>query len=364
MKKSFKILAVILCLCMAVSVFGACNSDNPNPSPSPTGSTERGLTDGMFHFFFDSEGREFHHYIHFYESGMYYFSDLNGNSKVIGNYEVKDETKEINYAATREDKVNEVVSTITVNKMVYFKDMDGNVVGTAGYVPADGKLYGVVWEVGMKFANEQVYEQQASDWVPTSAMGEETGVALFTYEDKDDTSCYVEINHNGTFVDMMDMMIEGTWTKDGDTYTLQDPDSSDTAKLTVNGDTATYVGYDGTTKTITLKEEKKDDGGSSSGSGYSWTCATLDGSTSKDFEIVLTGQTTCKFNFFFMQAWSYECECTVEQGENGNIITISDWTSCNGEAKSDGSASQVWGMASGWLKWQTNSDGTMTLITE
>ncbi len=361
MKKLVKVLAIMLCLVMAVSAFAACSQPD-NPDPSPSGSTEKKLTDGMFYFMFSTEGRSFHHYVHFYDNGMFYFSDLNGNSKVIGTYEVVDGEKEVNYAATREDKINEVISTTTVPKTVNFKDMSGAQVGTAGWNPADGKLYGVVWEVGMKFSNTQVYEQQAADWAPDSEMGEETGVALFVYEDKADISCYVEINHNGTFVDMMGMMIEGTWTVDGNVYTLKDAESDDTAKLTVNGDTAEYVGYDGTTMTITLKEEeKKDEGGSSSGNGYSWSCESIpDNANSKNFKITMTGATTCNFDFYFMTDWSFQCTCTTEVVDGVNIITITDWTGCNGEARDDGSsAAQVWGMASNWAKWQLNSDGTM-----
>lgn len=364
MKKLVKVLAIMLCLVMAVSAFAACSQPD-NPGPSPSGSTEKKLTDGMFYWKMDADGRSFHYYIHFYENGMFYFSDLNGNSKVIGTYEVVDGEKEINYSATREDKVNEVVSTTTVPKTVNFKDMSGAQVGTAGYNPAEGKLYGIVWEVGMKFSNTQVYEQQSADWLPSSEMSEETGVALFVYEDKADISCYIEINHNGTFVDMMGMMIEGTWTVDGNVYTLKDAESDDTAKLTINGDTAEYIGYDGTTTTITLKEEeKKENGGSSSGNGYSWSCESIaDSANAKNFNITMTGSTTCNFNFYFMTDWSFQCTCEVEQGENGNIITITDWTGCNGEARDDGSsAAQVWGMASNWAQWQLNSDGTMELV--
>ncbi len=363
MKKLLKVLAVILCLVMAVSVLGACQSDNPNPSPSD--STEKSLTDGMFLFQFDNDGRTHSFYVHFYDNGMFYYSMVSGNIKQIGYYTVVDGEQTIQYNATREDCYNEVWTTTTVNKTVKYTDIDGNELGVSYWAPELGMLYLISIPNGMNFASTQAFEQQASDWTPDSSVGTEMGVALFMYEDSTDTSCYVEINHNGTFVDMMGDLIEGTWTKDGNTYTLKDPDSSDTAKLTVNGDNATYVGYDGTTVEVSLHKEESQGGSSSGGTqatGYSWTCADA-GQVATDFSIVMKSSDVCEWSFTYMKGWTYTCN--VELDRDNMILTILDWTACDGQDRDDSSsAAQVWGMCSYWNKWQLNDDGSMNLITE
>lgn len=355
MKKVIKVLAIVLSLVMMLSAFAACGPKEPQKE-------EKKVTDGIFTFKFGNDGKDYNFYLHLYENGMFYLSELNGGAKVIGNWKLVDGEKEIEYAATRDDKVNNVVSKITVKQTLEFTNLDGENCGQAGWVPEEGKLYGLVITGGQGFGNTQVYEQQPSDWVPGTTEGVEIGQALFTYEDKADTSCYVSINHDGTFVDMMTTMIEGSWTKDGNTYTLTDPDSSAKATLTVNGDTADYVGYDGTKTTIT-KQVKESGGGDKPQAGV-WTCADV-GASSKNFKVQMTGSTTCKFSFEFMAAdpWVYECNCEIIEKDGVRLIKIDEnYVSCNGEARTDGSsADQVWNMGKNWLNWQLNDDGTMEL---
>lgn len=348
MKKVIKVLAIVLSLVMMLSAFAACKQE--------TQKEEKKVTDGIFTFKFGNEGKEYNFYLHLYENGIFYLSELNGGAKVIGNWKLVDGEKEIEYCATREDKTAnpKVVSKITVKQTLEFTNLDGENCGQAGWVPEEGKLYGLVIKGGQGFGNEQVYEQQPSDWVPGTAEGVEIGQALFTYEDKADTSCYVQINHDGTFVDMMTTMIEGAWTKDGNTYTLADPDSSDKATLTVNGDTADYVGYDGTKATIT--KQVKESGGDKPQAGV-WTCADV-GSNAKNFKIQMTGNTTCKLFFNFMKDWEYECTCEITETDAGRILKITDWSKCDGEDKgTNENAEKVWGMAK--TSWKLNDDGTM-----
>ena len=92
---------------------------------------------------------------------------------------------------------------------------------------------------------------------PTTSA-DETGVTVAEFVLGDDVYSTVAIKHNGTFQDTISTMIEGTWTVDGNVYTLTDSSTNTAYTVTVaeDGKTAEYVGEDGTKQTLNMTQMK------------------------------------------------------------------------------------------------------------
>lgn len=87
----------------------------------------------------------------------------------------------------------------------------------------------------------------------------EAGVAYLSAVSPDDETCMVTLNHNGTYEDLMDILIEGTWTMSDDskTFTLTPEDGEDTAATLVlsdDGTTAVYTPDGGEDATLAFSQ--------------------------------------------------------------------------------------------------------------
>ncbi|MCR5741156.1 MAG: hypothetical protein K6G38_01665 [Gammaproteobacteria bacterium] len=231
-----------------------------------TVAEEAQITDGLFLYSFSVDGRSFNFYIHFYENGIFYFSGLGGAQILVGRYEVVDEEWSGQYFKNRDDAASpedpKPYTQGTAPKTINFFNLSGAEIGESGYDPDLGNIYNVNMEGQPGYCAELLFVQDVTA-EPNATIGAENGVALYKYElvNEDgsiDTASYVEINHNGTYTDMIEYQISGSWELNDNVYALTPEDSSDTpATLTLSedGKTATYLPKDGTAVTLKLYEE-------------------------------------------------------------------------------------------------------------
>ncbi len=220
MKKT-GIIALLLCLALAaLPMLGACAEEADLPE----------ICQGIFEYIMQPEGRgDYVNYIHFYPSGVYYVSLYNGSQFTAGFYTITDEPMEY---------VDKEEVTHTAPQSIVMTAVDGTPYTTVAY---DAEL-GLVGEFAPLYNNEFM---QVKDSAHTSE--DENGVAIIEYMLEDDEYSMLRIMHNGSFQDTVDALLEGTWSKDGDVYTLTDEDSGGSYTLTISedGKTATYMNLDG-----------------------------------------------------------------------------------------------------------------------
>ena len=196
---------------------------------------EEGLTAGLFEYTISAEGQgDYFNFIHFYENGVYYFSGYNGGQYDAGFYELADE--EITYPLDKSDPEGE--QGIAAQTIVFY-DLAGNELVRCGY---DNDT---VYYFTLCYDNNFVHNP-AADNDPAN----ETGVTVEEFMIEGDEYANVLLKHNGTFLDMVFAMVEGTWSKDGNVYTLIDDDTGESYTLTVDGNSAVYVSLSGETVTL------------------------------------------------------------------------------------------------------------------
>lgn len=259
MKKYRNIVMAALCaLSLIVTVTACGGSEDPSattpavttaaaPTETPEETTTETpaeapqsdlplLSQGIFEYELNGgDSGIFANYIHFYPSGVFYASMYNGSQFAAGYYELKDEPLEYT------DKEGNVVNA---PQTLLLTTVDGAVYETLGY-DADKGTIGIVTHI-----YDNVFTQNKES---THTDADENGVALIEYKLGDDEYSLLKFMHNGTFQDTIGEMLEGTWTKDGDIYTLTEADSEKTYTFTVNADgTGAYAGLDGKTETLNI----------------------------------------------------------------------------------------------------------------
>lgn len=242
MKK--RIIALLICLLMVAGVFTACGNDQsssasqpasvsaPDPDVSePETPTGTGLTAGYFEYIMRPEGREeYLNYIHFYENGVYYFSAYNDGQYSAGYYELLDEP--IEYPVDKDAPDGEKA---TAEQTIVFTDLNGTELARCGY--ANDSIYFVSFFYDNTFEHNPTADNNPDN---------ETGVTVEEFMLEGDEYSTVLLKHNGTYLDSLVTIVEGTWAKNGDVYTLIS-DEGDEYTLTVNGDTAEYATPEGET---------------------------------------------------------------------------------------------------------------------
>lgn len=188
------------------------------------------LTAGLFEYTMRPEGQgEFYNFIHFYENGVYYFSAYNAAQYSAGFYKLLDEPTE--YPV---DKNNPDGEKATAAQTIVFFDLAGNELVRCGY--DNDSIYFFT----LLFNNTLVHDPEADN-----SPGNEVGIAIEEFMVSGDEYSMLLLKHNGTFEDSIGIIMEGTWTKEGNVYTLIDADSGGSYTLTVNDNGAEYVGLDG-----------------------------------------------------------------------------------------------------------------------
>lgn len=262
---------IVVCLSM-VMVAGCSKKDNEEPTVTETTPSQEPvvteepmeapkstdpldmITDGYYVYSFFAEGYgDFTHYFRFYEAdpvlgSVFYAGFSNNQMNFSGTYTVEKADRNYEVSANREDLIAEKEKqTGTAPYTVTFYDWNGNVIDSCGF---DGTiLYNDLKQISASGSGPVVYnhdtEGTASKFADTYEA--ETGVAYLDFVADDDAVSTLTLFHNKTYVDLMDIMVEGTWSMVADTnggydYTLMPNDATDTrAVLLVAADQSTGV---------------------------------------------------------------------------------------------------------------------------
>ena len=251
--KNSKLIALFAILLVLVLALAACAPAPATTAPTttapttvpttaePTTPAEPSITDGIFDSTWTPEGYgELVNYFHFYPNGIFYLSLYNGGQYLAGYYEIKD--MQIEYTP---DKEKDDVKA-TADQAVVLTNLDGSEYATLAY---DGTtLYNLPTLYDRNFTHVPDSDHSSDD---------ENGIAIIEFMLGDDEYSLVRLMHNGTFQDTIGEMIEGTWARDGDVYTLTDADSGKdyTVALDAAAGTAEYKALDGSTQTLNLVKE-------------------------------------------------------------------------------------------------------------
>ena len=258
-KNFTKLICMAGCLVLAMTLFAGCKKaateEGGEATVAPTTAAtaeptvaateapkEVTMTTGYYEDKFTPPGySEFVSYIRFYDNGVFYSSFYNNGQFNAGYYEVVDEP--MDYDSDPGDA--EVL--VSAPQTVKLTNVDGSEFASIAY--DQDTLMNVTLMYGHNFLH-------ITDTPHTSA--DETGVTIDEFVLGDDTYSTVAIKHNGTFQDTISTMLEGTWAKDGNVYTLTDSSTNDTYTVTISedGKTGEYVGLDGTTQTLNMTQMK------------------------------------------------------------------------------------------------------------
>lgn len=206
------------------------------------------MFDGIYEERFTPPGYgEYVGYFHFYENGVVYVSLYNNGQYMAGYYEIVDEGKGWDPKLGEADHVFDPTAA-TTDKTIIITNFDGSEYARVGYDTA----------LDMVVNLESYYNKNFKHIVDSPHTPEdETGVNVIELYKEDDDYSLVALKHNGTFQDSIDMIIEGTWVKEGNVFTLTDADSGKSYTITMNEDgTGAYVGQDGTALTLVPPKEK------------------------------------------------------------------------------------------------------------
>ncbi len=223
----------------------ASNEEAGNQEAASTDPLEM-ITQGYYTYYFDADGMDFVAYFHFYEEqpvlgSVFYAGFANNGITIVGTYTVEEAEITYNCAPGRSEDMVSGTAPYTVT----FYDFQGSELGKCGF---DGNvLYNdsAVSNEGLGVAN--VFFNHDTDAAsPYQAVYEdEVGVPYLDFVAEEPTST-LTLYHNAAYMDMMGMMIEGTWSMEesaeGYVYTLKPDSDTDTgAVVVVAADESTAV---------------------------------------------------------------------------------------------------------------------------
>lgn len=262
-----KYLSILLAIMMLAAMFSGCGGapaeDTQGTTPAtvptepetvhPTDPMEM-ITDGYYTYGYTAEGYgDFTYFFHFYEEdpvlgAVFYAGLLNNGVLFAGTYTV--EKKDCDYAcyidrdeATKEDGV---LTTGTAPYTVSFYDWAGNLIDACAY---DGDiLYNDLETISAMASGPVFYHHDidGSDSKYAEIYAGEMGVAYLEFVGAEDDLATLSLSHNGTYVDLVGMIVEGTWTiapneEGGYDYTLTTNSGEEDAVISVSADTRTAV---------------------------------------------------------------------------------------------------------------------------
>ena len=278
--KSKKILALLTSVLMCASLLAGCGgepapaSDSAQPSDEstqessgegetatdpigsadPAGSTDpmEMIHEGYYSWTYPVDGMDdMCAFFHFYEEqpvlGAVFYAGFAWNQiTYVGTYTVEEKESPYKVCFTRDDQTADpaVYTEGTAPYTVTFFDFQGNELGHCGY---DGEyLYNdsAVDGTGGGPARYVHDVDTASKYIATYEG--EQGLAYLDFVAETEATSTLTLYHNGRYMDMMDMMVEGNWTMaegaDGYEYTLTPDSASDTgAVVAVAADKQTAV---------------------------------------------------------------------------------------------------------------------------
>lgn len=285
--KAKKVFALLLAGAMCLSMLTACGGDNKDDSKEPDTKQEEqqeddskneakdpaeAIVDTYYMYAYDVGDMKMTNYFHFYEEqpviGKVFCASFAMNQIfTVGTYEVEEaeyayECYKDRAAVESEEESGNNKTTGTAPYTITFYDFNGKEIGKCGYDGdvlynnGDEKLTAVS-------AGANMYYKEAVDGDYADTFEAEIGQTYLAYVSDSDATCTIKLSHNGRYEDLMDMLVEGTWTMaetaDGYEFTLTpDMDGDTAAVLAVSKDqmTATYTpdGGEAVAMTCTSKE--------------------------------------------------------------------------------------------------------------
>lgn len=275
-------LALIACTVLTMSLLAGCGkTDAPvqdTPSVVPESTTESSttttepeettpaisddpiekLTQGYFMYEYntadDGSGMSMSNYFHFYKEapvigGVFYAGFAINQINFVGTYKVEEKPYDYNCYADRAAVQAETYTTGTAPYTITCYDFDGNEMATLGY---DGNIiYNNAEALTCVSTRDNMFLFDDGSQYPDVYAGE-VGQKYLDFVADDDATASLTLYHNGTYLDMMVFMVEGTWAMeegaDGYTYKLTPNSSSDTpatAVVALDKATAVYTPDDG-----------------------------------------------------------------------------------------------------------------------
>lgn len=252
-----KFISLILAVCMLLTL-AACNNTPAATEPSTTTPTEMQkqpstdplemITEGYYTYSFFVEGYgQYDYYFRFYEEdpvlgAIFYAGFCNNQMNFAGTYTVEEKECAYKCFADRDAMYAETYTEGTAPYTVTFYDWNGNVLGSCGY---DGNiLYNDLTELKATGSENYFYHHDISgeESKYAESYAGETGVSFLSFVGTEDDTCTLQLFHNGTYVDLVGMIVEGTWSAQqredgGYDFALTPYDSDDTgAILSVSND--------------------------------------------------------------------------------------------------------------------------------
>ncbi len=279
-----KLSALFMCSVLTLSLLVGCSGkkaeEETNATTDPVANTEEVVADvteepaqevlsndplemitqGYYTYSYPVEGLgDFGYYFHFYKEApvigsVFYAGFALNQITFTGTYTV--EEKPFDYACFPDRESSQVegaeVPTGTAPYTVTFFDWDGNVIDSCGF---DGDVLYNDMDVITGIGGGPNYYTHDTDG-EASKYNElyqgEVGMAYLDFIGTDSATSTLTLYHNGTYMDLVNMMVEGTWTMaetgSGYEYTLTPNSDSDMAAvLTVSSDklTASYAPAEG-----------------------------------------------------------------------------------------------------------------------
>lgn len=268
-----KIAALVMGAVLGMSMMAGCGTKTDAPAESqpeteaaseavaPETETQAAssddpmemITEGYYTYGYEVDDMLMSYYFHFYEEqpvlGKVFYAGMCMNQiNFAGTYDVVEENYDYSCYANKEDKEADKKTEGTAPYTVYFYDWDGNELDKCGY---DGdNLYSNMTAItgvgGENIILAHDTDVANSKYADTYAA--EVGQIYASYVSEEDATSTVALYHNGRYMDMVNMMVEGNWTMaetaDGYEFTLTPDSDSDTAAvLDVTNDfaTATYT---------------------------------------------------------------------------------------------------------------------------
>jgi len=207
------------------------------------------LANSYYIYAFNVDTMQMTYFFHFYDEvpgvGRVFYAGMAMNQAVfVGTYEVLEEG--IDYSVYMEREAAEATSGTSAYSVVFY-DFDGNEIERLGL--DEGVLYNDSETITSVGGSPCAYYLDAD---PENSEFKETykaeaGQKILDFYNPDDVTCTIALYHTGTYMDLMNLFIEGTWgveeNADGTrTYTLTPDSDSDTpATLTVAADKQTAV---------------------------------------------------------------------------------------------------------------------------
>lgn len=281
--KGKKIAALVMSAVLGMSMLAGCDgkSDTAGNDAADTQEAEAvtqteaaeesddpvaEITDGYYSYGYEVGDMFMTYYFHFYEEqpvlGKVFYAGMCMNQiNFAGTYDVVEEPYDYACAANREDQENDKMAEGTAPYTVYFYDWDGNELDKCGY---DGEyLYSNMTAItGVGGENVMLaHDTEGENSKFADIYAAEAGQVYVSYVSEEDESSTIALYHNGRYMDMVNMMVEGSWTmaetEDGYEFTLTPDSDYDTAAvLDVTSDFATAAYTPDGGDTVALVNDK------------------------------------------------------------------------------------------------------------